>query len=156
MLTHLYKGGNIMASNIQDKYVTFNLGKEYYGLPIENVLSIEKPSKRTRIPNAPDYVIGLINLRGEVIPVIDLRTKLGMEKIDVDKNSRIIIVKENEIVVGLMVDSSKEVLDINKEDIDKPPSSENNSIIEFISGIGKKDERLIMILNLMKLLDLRS
>lgn len=145
-----------MASNIQNKYVTFKLGKEYYGLPIENVLSIEKPSKTTRIPNAPDYVIGLINLRGDVIPVVDLRTKLGMEKKQVDKDSRIIIIKEKEIVVGLMVDSSKDVLDIDEENVDKPPTDESNTIIDYISGIGKKGERLIFILNSLKLLDLRG
>lgn len=145
-----------MASNIQNKYVTFKLGKEYYGLPIENVLSIEKPSKTTRIPNAPDYVIGLINLRGDVIPVVDLRTKLGMEKKQVDKDSRIIIIKEKEMVVGLMVDSSKDVLDIDEENVDKPPTDESNTIIDYISGIGKKDERLIFILNSLKLLDLRG
>jgi purine-binding chemotaxis protein CheW len=145
-----------MASNIQNKYVTFKIGKEYYGLPIENVLSIEKPSKTTRIPNAPDYVIGLINLRGDVIPVVDLRTKLGMEKKQVDKDSRIIIIKEKEIVVGLMVDSSKDVLDIDEENVDKPPTDESNTIIDYISGIGKKDERLIFILNSLKLLDLRG
>lgn len=145
-----------MASNVQNKYVTFKIGKEYYGLPIENVLSIEKPSKTTRIPNAPDYVIGLINLRGDVIPVVDLRTKLGMEKKQVDKDSRIIIIKEKEIVVGLMVDSSKDVLDIDKENIDKPPTDENSTIIDYISGIGKKGERLIFILNSLKLLDLRG
>lgn len=145
-----------MASNVQNKYVTFKIGKEYYGLPIENVLSIEKPSKTTRIPNAPDYVIGLINLRGDVIPVIDLRTKLGMEKKQVDKDSRIIIIKEKEIVVGLMVDSSKDVLDIDEENVDKPPTDESNTIIDYISGIGKKDERLIFILNSLKLLDLRG
>lgn len=145
-----------MASNIQNKYVTFKIGKEYYGLPIENVLSIEKPSKTTRIPNAPDYVIGLINLRGDVIPVVDLRTKLGMEKKQVDKDSRIIIIKEKEMVVGLMVDSSKDVLDIDEENVDKPPTDESNTIIDYISGIGKKDERLIFILNSLKLLDLRG
>src|SRR5690606_21922870 len=122
-----------MASNIQNKYVTFKLGKEYYGLPIENVISIEKPSKTTRIPNAPDYVIGLINLRGDVIPVVDLRTKLGMEKKQVDKDSRIIIIKEKEMVVGLMVDSSKDVLDIDEENVDKPPTDESNTIIDYIS-----------------------
>ena len=145
-----------MASNVQNKYVTFKIGKEYYGLPIENVLSIEKPSKTTRIPNAPDYVIGLINLRGDVIPVVDLRTKLGMEKKQVDKDSRIIIIKEKEMVVGLMVDSSKDVLDIDEENVDKPPTDESNTIIDYISGIGKKDERLIFILNSLKLLDLRG
>jgi len=145
-----------MASTIQSKYVTFKLGKEYYGLPIENVLSIEKPSKTTRIPNAPDFIIGLINLRGDVIPVVDLRTKLGMEKKQVDKDSRIIIMKEKENIVGLIVDSSKEVLDIDEEDIDKPPTDETNAIIDCISGIGKKGERLIFILNSLKLLEIRS
>ncbi|NLY76979.1 MAG: chemotaxis protein CheW [Tissierellia bacterium] len=145
-----------MTSNLHNKYVTFKLGKEYYGLPIDNVLSIEKPSKTTRIPNAPDYIIGLINLRGDVIPVIDLRVKLGMEKIGIDKDSRIIIVREKDIVVGLMVDSSKEVLDIDEENIDKPPESEDDTIVDYISGIGKKDERLVIILNSMRLLDIRS
>lgn len=145
-----------MTSNIQNKYVTFKLGKEYYGLSIENVLSIEKPSKTTRVPNVPAYIIGLINLRGDVIPVIDLRVKLGMEKKQVDNDSRIIIVKEKGITVGLMVDSSKEVVDINKEDIDKPPTSDDNTIIEYVSGIGKKGERLIIILDSLKLLDLRG
>lgn len=145
-----------MTSNLHNKYVTFKLGKEYYGLPIDNVLYIEKPSKTTRIPNAPDYIIGLINLRGDVIPVIDLRVKLGMEKIGIDKDSRIIIVREKDIVVGLMVDSSKEVLDIDEENIDKPPESEDDTIVDYISGIGKKDERLVIILNSMRLLDIRS
>ncbi len=145
-----------MTSNIQNKYVTFKLGKEYYGLSIENVLSIEKPSKTTRVPNVPAYIIGLINLRGDVIPVIDLRVKLGMEKKQVDNDSRIIIVKEKGITVGLMVDSSKEVVDINKEDIDKPPTSDDNTIIDYVSGIGKKGERLIIILDSLKLLDLRG
>lgn len=145
-----------MTSNLHNKYVTFKLGKEYYGLPIDNVLSIEKPSKTTRIPNAPDYIIGLINLRGDVIPVIDLRVKLGMEKIGIDKDSRIIIVREKDIVVGLMVDSSKEVLDIDEENINKPPESEDDTIVDYISGIGKKDERLVIILNSMRLLDIRS
>ncbi len=65
-----------MSSEIENKYVIFKLGQEYYGLSINNVISIEKPSQTTRVPNAPDYVKGVINLRGEVIPVIDLRKKI--------------------------------------------------------------------------------
>lgn len=145
-----------MASKIQNKYVTFKLDKEYYGIPIVNVLSIEKPRKTTRIPNAPDYVIGLINLRGDVIPVIDLRVKLGINQNCIDNNSRIIIVKEDDIVVGLMVDSSKEVLEIDDENIDKPPTNEDNSFIKYINGIGKIDNRLIVMLNLQKVLEIRS
>ncbi len=68
-----------MSLEMENKYVIFKLSDEYYGLSIDNVISIEKPSQSTRIPNAPDYIKGVINLRGEVIPVIDLRKKLEME-----------------------------------------------------------------------------
>lgn len=80
-----------MSSEAENKYVISKLGEEYYGLPIYNVISIEKMGKTTRVPNAPDHVTGVTNLRGEVIPVINLRRKLGMEEQEVDKNSRIVI-----------------------------------------------------------------
>ncbi|NMB27910.1 MAG: chemotaxis protein CheW [Tissierellia bacterium] len=142
-----------MSSEVENKYVIFKLDKEYYGIPIENVLSIEKMGKTTRIPNAPDYIKGVINLRGEVIPVINLRGKLGMELEHFSKNSRIIVVTANEIVAGLIVDSSSEVLEIDKESIDKPPINERNEFIDYISGIGKIPERLIILLDLIKILE---
>lgn len=142
-----------MSSEVENKYVIFKLDKEYYGIPIENVLSIEKMGKTTRIPNAPDYIKGVINLRGEVIPVINLRGKLGMELEHFSKNSRIIVVTANEIVAGLIVDSSSEVLEIDKESIDKPPINERNEFIDYISGIGKIPDRLIILLDLIKILE---
>ncbi|NMB08984.1 MAG: chemotaxis protein CheW [Tissierellia bacterium] len=142
-----------MSSEIENKYVIFKLGQEYYGLSINNVISIEKPSQTTRVPNAPDYVKGVINLRGEVIPVIDLRKKLGMETKDIDRNSRIIVVSSNEIYAGLIVDTSSEVLEIDKENIDKPPTDENDEFIDYINGIGKTDNRLIILLDLIKILE---
>ena len=142
-----------MSSEVENKYVIFKLDKEYYGIPIENVLSIERARETTRIPNAPDYIKGVINLRGEVIPVIDLRDKLGMKSEAFSENSRIIVVKINEIVVGLIVDSSSEVLEIDKENIDKSPINENNQFTEYISGIGKTLDRLIVLLNLVKILE---
>jgi purine-binding chemotaxis protein CheW len=142
-----------MSTEIENKYVIFKLCKEYYGIPIDNVLSIEKTGQATRIPNAPNYVKGVINLRGEVVPVINLRKKLGMESDDSYKNSRIVVVSINEIVVGLMVDSSSEVLEIDKENIDKPPANGDNQFIEYISGIGKTSDRLIILLNLTKILE---
>lgn len=142
-----------MSSEVENKYVIFKLDKEHYGIPIENVLSIEKTGETTRIPNAPNYVKGVINLRGEVIPVVNLRSKLGMELEDLSKNSRIIVVIANEIVAGLMVDSSSEVLEIDKENIDKPPITERNEFIEYISGIGKTPDRLIILLDLIKILE---
>ena len=141
------------SSEIENKYVIFKLDEEYYGVPIENVLSIEKPRETTRIPNAPDYVRGVINLRGEVVTTIDLRGKLDMISKDFNGDSRIIVVKENEVVVGLIVDSSSEVLEIDKENIDKPPMDENSESIQYINGIGKTEDRLIILLDLTKILE---
>lgn len=142
-----------MSSEIENKYVIIKLGKEYYGIPIDNVISIEKLGQTTRVPNAPYCIKGVINLRGEVVPVINLRIKLGMEPEDSDENSRIVVVAVNELVAGLIVDSSSEVLEIDKENIDKPPTNENNKSIEYISGIGKISDRLIILLNLIKILE---
>ena len=142
-----------MSSEIENKYVIFKLGKEHYGISIDSVISIEKSGQTTRIPNAPDYVKGVINLRGEVIPVIDLRSKLGMKSDVMNKNTRIIIALDSEIVAGLIVDSSSEVLEIEKENIDKPPKNDNNGFIDYVSGIGKTSDRLVILLNLAKILE---
>jgi purine-binding chemotaxis protein CheW len=142
-----------MSSDGENKYVIFKLNQEYYGISINSVLSIEKIGQTTRIPNAPNYINGVINLRGEVIPIVSLKTKLGMDQSDEGENSRIIVVTENEIVAGLVVDSSSEVLEIDKEKIDKPPYTEGNQYIEYISGIGKASGKLIILLKLDKILE---
>ena len=140
-----------MASDL-NKYVIFKLIDEYYGLDIENVISVEKMQEFTRVPNAPSYVRGVINLRGEVIPVIDLREKLGLKLKSTDENTRIIIVSENEINLGIIVDSSSEVLEIQRSLIDKPLASEEKSN-NYLKGIGKVDGRLIIIIDLEKLIE---
>lgn len=142
-----------MSAEIENKYVIFKLGKEYYGLPIEKVVSIEKMIKPTRIPNGPKHVKGVINLRGEVISIIDLRERLNMNTKEIDNNSRIIIVSEEDIVAGLIVDSSSEVIEIFKENIDNPPTSTNNDSLSYISGIGKVENRLVILLDLSKILE---
>jgi purine-binding chemotaxis protein CheW len=143
-----------MATEIENKYVIFKLDNEYYGLNIDNVQSIEKFQNYTRVPNAPDYIKGVVNLRGEVVPIMDLRIKLGLKPKDIDHNTRIVIVSYEEIVVGLIVDTSSEVLEINKDNIDKPPATGNNEFKEYINGIGKDKERLVILLDLERLLDL--
>ncbi|MBE6081735.1 chemotaxis protein CheW [Acidilutibacter cellobiosedens] len=140
-----------MASDL-NKYVIFKLIDEYYGLDIENVISVEKMQEFTRVPNAPSYVRGVINLRGEVIPVIDLREKLGLKLKSTDENTRIIIVSESEINLGIVVDSSSEVLEIQRSLIDKPLASEEESN-NYLKGIGKVDGRLIIIIDLEKLIE---
>lgn len=141
-----------MSSGGDNRYVVFKLNQEYYGLPIEKVISIEKIGEITRIPNAPDYIKGVINLRGEVIPVVNLKRKLNIGDNELNMNSRIIVVNEDEMVVGLVVDFSSEVLEIDREDIDKPPETKDNQLIEYISGIGKTSDRLIILLDLLKIL----
>lgn len=142
-----------MSVEIDNKFVIFKLGKEYYGLPIKNVVSIEKMIKPTRIPNGPEHVKGVINLRGEVISIIDLRQRLNMEPKEIDNNSRIIIVSWDEIIAGLIVDSSSEVIEIFKDDIDNPPTSSNNENLSYISGIGKVSSRLVILLDVSKILE---
>ncbi|HHV47129.1 MAG TPA: chemotaxis protein CheW [Tissierellia bacterium] len=143
-----------MISEDKNKYVIFKLGSDFYGIDVNNVLSIERVGRITRIPNSPEYVLGLMNLRGDVIPVVDLRLKLRLDTSDINKNTRVIITKENESTVGLLVDSSSEVVEIDKDNIDKPPSSgSDNEILKYIDGIGKSSNRLIILLSLKKILN---
>lgn len=142
-----------MDNNTVTKYVVFKMEDEFYGISINNVLSIEKIDKITRIPNTPEYVLGLINLRGDVVPVIDLRLKLGFNSNLEDKNRRTIIIQQNETVIGLMTGSNSEVLEIDNKNIDPPPVSESNELLSYVSGIGKTEDKLIILLNLEKLLE---
>ncbi len=144
------------TDNLDNKYVVFNLNDEFYGLPISKVKAIEKMSPTTRIPNAPYYVRGVMNLRGDVITVLDLRAKLNVPTKEPDFSSRTIVVMEGELTVGLVVDSSSEVLVINPENIDSAnvATTMDTGITEYISGIGKTfDGRLVIILELSKILD---
>jgi purine-binding chemotaxis protein CheW len=130
--------------------VAFKIGEEDYGLEINCVQSIERIQPITRVPNAPAYVKGVINLRGNVTPIIDLRTKLALEKVDYTSNTRIIITKYEEIVLGLIVDQTSEVVDVPPEAIEIPSSSGFDS--EYFSGIAKIDGRLIILLKLAELM----
>ena len=139
---------------IENKYVIFQLENEYYGLNIESVQSIEKFQNYTRVPNAPKYIKGVINSRGEVVPILDLRIKLKLNPKKVDNNTRIVVTKQEELVIGLIVDTSSEVLEISKNNIDRAPTNGDDEYKEYIKGIGKVKDRLIIIINLEKLLDL--
>jgi len=134
----------------EKKYVTFKIDEEYYGIDINNVKAIEKVQDFTRVPNAPEYVKGVINLRGEVVPVIDLRKRFGIESIEINNNSRIIIVQINDILIGLLVDSSSEVIQINSDNIDNPPEVKDDVTKDFVKGIGKIDSRLIILIDIQK------
>ncbi len=143
---------NITESSTDNKFVIFKLANQYYGIDIYNVQVIEKVTNYTRVPNAEHYVKGVINLRGEVVPVIDLGERFGIISSENNNESRIIIIKVKDILIGLVVDSSSEVLTLDEEDIDDTPSLGEQATEEFIKGIGKKDGRLIMLLDLEKVI----
>ncbi|WP_427338671.1 chemotaxis protein CheW [Caloranaerobacter sp. DY30410] len=135
-----------------NQYVLFKLEDESYGIEIEYVKTIEKITNITRVPNTKPYVKGVINLRGEVIPVIDLRERFGLPIKDYNNDTRVIIVSIQDFVIGLIVDSSSEVIYLNDNEVDNPPAIGEANTAEFIKGIGKKDGKLIMLLNLKKVL----
>jgi purine-binding chemotaxis protein CheW len=131
--------------------VSFNLGNEEYAVDILKVQEINRMVDITTIPNAPGYVEGVINLRGKVIPVINLRKKFGFDLKEMDSHSRIIVVDVGK-TVGLIVDSVSEVLRLSSETVEPPPPMTGNGSAEYILGIGKLQDRLLILLDIDSLL----
>lgn len=150
----------ISANEIQ--IVAFKLNREEYGLSILNVEEIERLTDITRVPFTPDFIKGVINLRGSVLPVIDLKKRIGLPDMEYTDATRIIVVKVDEITVGMIVDSVTEVLTIPKNHINSAKqltTSENDAHIEankFINGIGNLENRLVILLNLSEILGLNN
>lgn len=132
--------------------VSFNIGEEEFGVDILKVQEINRMSEVTRVPNAPDYVEGVINLRGKVIPIIDLRMRIGMPQKKSDKDTRIVVVELDSKVVGFVVDSVNEVLRIHKNITEAPPPMVAGIDAEYITAIGKLDNRLLILLDLERIL----
>jgi purine-binding chemotaxis protein CheW len=132
--------------------VTFNLGNEEYAVDILKVQEINRMKEITRVPNSPQYVEGVINLRGKVIPVANLRSRFGLEEKENDEHSRIMIMDIQGITMGLVVDAVSEVLRIPLETVEPTPPMASNISSEFIKGIAKLDERLIILLDMDRLL----
>ncbi|MCK9211644.1 MAG: chemotaxis protein CheW [Ignavibacteriaceae bacterium] len=132
--------------------VSFFIGSEEFGIDILYVQEINRMSQVTKVPNAPDFVNGVINLRGRVIPVIDLRLKFGMPKKEPDKNTRIIVMEVSGKTVGFIVDSVNEVLRIPKNVTEAPPSLAMGINSEYIKAVGKLEDRLLILIDLEKIL----
>ena len=132
--------------------VSFRIGNEEFGIDIMRVQEINKMTNITEIPNSPDFVEGIINLRGRVIPVIDLRTRLRLEKRKSDKDSRIIIVEIEAKTIGFIVDSVNEVLRVPASTFENPPEIVSGIDTEFIQSVGKLEDRLLLLIDLNKIL----
>lgn len=133
------------------QFLTFSLSDQEFGIEILRVQEIKNYSRVTPIPNSPANVKGVMNLRGTVIPIVDLRATLGMPNADYDKFTVIIVVNIESRVVGLVVDAVSDVMDVNQSDIEVPPSLVNDAGASVVSGIAKSGDRLISILNIGKL-----
>ena len=134
------------------KFLTFFLDEEEYALEILKVHEIIGMMPITPVPRTPDYLLGVLNLRGKVIPVLDLRTKFGMEKVEWTDETCIIVVQINDLQLGTVVDKVSEVLDIASEDIEDTPEFGTEVNTDFILGIGKSEDRVKLLLDIDKVL----
>lgn len=138
------------------QYVLFELAGQEYGVNVHQVLSIERIPEITRVPRTPDFVVGVMNLRGEVLPVIDLRKRFALESfkgVEVQREQqRIIVVKLEDITVGMIVDMVRDVLSISSDQIEPPPSLVGGIQAEYLDGMAKMGDRVMVLLNLEKTL----
>ncbi len=145
-----------MASDTMRQYFTFTLGEEDYALEINKVREVLDVIAITRVPRMPEYMLGVINLRGSVVSVVDMRLKLGMSAAEKTKNNCIVIVETEQqgeqTQMGVLVDSVKAVIDLSEEDILPPPHSGSRMSNQFIKGMGKSDDGFIIILDIDRVL----
>ncbi len=132
--------------------VSFKLGSEEYGVDIAQVQEINRMVTVTHVPRAPVFMEGVINLRGQLIPIIDLRTRFGMPRTEHTKNTRIVVTEIGAKRVGMVVDSVSEVLRLPIEQIEDAPEMITGVDTEYIRGVGKIDDRLIILLDLAKVI----
>jgi purine-binding chemotaxis protein CheW len=132
--------------------VVFSLANEEYGVAIGQVQEIIRPQGITRIPGMPTFIEGVINLRGKIIPIIDLRDRFGLAQKEADSNTRVVVAEVSSQTVGLVVDSVSEVLRLANDAIDPLPPTITNIDGEYLKGVGKLDRRLIILLDLEKVL----
>ena len=132
--------------------VGFRVGTETFGVPITCVHEIVRVPDITSVPDSPEFVEGVINLRGKIVSVVDLRKRFGETKIDLGKKNRVIVVESDNKLVGLIVDSASEVLRIPNADIEPPPSALQSSESSYVTGVGKLNNRLIILVDLKRVL----
>jgi len=131
------------------QFIVVKIGKEQFGIDIKFIDNIVRMQHITRVPKVADYLCGVINLRGEVIPVMSLRVKMNLSADTISKDTRIIILKfEQQGAIGIIVDEVKEVITIDASQVDKVTYDTKDERINFLSGVGKTDDGLISILDL--------
>ncbi|MDY0395748.1 chemotaxis protein CheW [Virgibacillus halophilus] len=135
------------------KYIVFQLHDQSYGVDVGQVLSIERMEEITPVPKTSEFIKGIINLRGETIPIIDLKERLALETSNPTEENRILIVSVDDTQVGFIVDAATDVLDINDELVESAPRMVGDLKGDFMKGVAKLSDRLLILLDLAKVLD---
>jgi purine-binding chemotaxis protein CheW len=148
------KEGNQQSGDATNgsQFLTFQLGDEVYGVDILRVQEIKGYTSVTKIPNQPSYIKGVMNLRGTIVPIIELRAKVGMETVDYTAHTVIVVVVVQHRIMGFVVDSVSDVLNISKQDIQAPPEFGTKVDVSFLNGIAKCGDNLVALLNIDRLL----
>jgi len=148
------------TNNSTNSYLSFKLGDETFAVIVDRVHEIIEIPTITKVPKSPDFMVGVINLRGSVMPVIDTRIKFGLSKFEFTQGSCIVIfsitMENEEIIIGALVDSVQEVLEINSEQIQPSPAIGSKYKSEFIEGMIKSNDQFIMILNIDEVFSLNE
>jgi purine-binding chemotaxis protein CheW len=146
---------NIAAANGDEvlQWVTYKLGEETYGINVMQVQEVLRHTEIAPVPGAPDYVLGIINLRGNVVTVIDTRSRFGLPSSDISDNTRIVIIESDEQVVGILVDSVAEVVYLRSSEVDSAPNVGTEESAKFIQGVSNRDGELLILVDLNKLLN---
>jgi len=141
-----------MAADI--KTIVFTIGSEEYGLEVDHVKTIERMLPLTRVPKTPNFVKGVVNLRGVVVPVIHLASRFGLPESEPTDNTRIVMVSVGDLDVGFIVDSANDVIDVDPEQIEEPPEVVGGIRAKYLRGIAKVgSDRLLVMLNLSEVLN---
>ncbi|HEB30967.1 MAG TPA: chemotaxis protein CheW [Spirochaetes bacterium] len=135
-----------------DQMISFNIGEEDYGVNIQTVKEVIRKREITRLPKAPAFVKGVINLRGDIIPIIDLRERFGMEQRESTDMTRVIVAEVDGRPIGMVVDSVSHVIRIAQDQIEPPPEMVGGISEEYLKGVGKVGEQLIVLLNIDRIL----
>ncbi len=147
------QGVDVKIDDGELQLVVFSVSSEEFGVEIMNIQEIIRMTNITKIPQAPAYIRGIINLRGRIIVVINLNVIMGMESKEQDENTRIIVASIGETVMGFVVDSVSEVIRLQQKEVEPAPSAIADRIgTEYVLGVGKLDNRLLILLNLDKIL----
>ena len=136
------------------QYVIFSLSSEECGIDIQKVTSIEQVKPIARVPKTPKYIKGVLNLRGDIIPIMDLRVRFGLPQTEETEETRIIIINIEGILLGLIADTVAEVLQFSEESIENVSGFQNELSLDYIQGVGKVDNRIATLLNIDKLANL--